>query len=234
MPWFAKNYGGYDRESSEAKANADAIASILVDKGWSINAVSAILGNLQGESGLNPWRWEGDYLPSVQEYQYWDSEEAQYHGYGLFQFTPASKYINNAQGYDGYAPNFYGRSGSPSDGKAQINFFDDTADDSWLGGLYDYYYPEFMAIGVDISAFYFLTFDEFKSSSLPPAQLAGAFELKYERPSAEAGASSYGWRAESANYWYEYFEHHPPTPPTPTQQKHHFKFYLYGGTRRGY
>lgn len=232
MAWQAKPYGGYDKESDEAKANAELIAGILTKDGWSINAVCAILGNLQGESGLNPWRWESDNVPTIAEFQSWDSEEAKTHGYGLFQFTPASKYINHAQSYYGYSPHFADSAGNTTDGQAQINYFKNTADDSWLGGLYDYYYPEFIAIGVNIDTFYFLSFDEFKTSTLTPAELAGAFELKYERPSAEAGASSYNTRATTANYWYEYFEQHPPTPPIPTQ-KHHFKFYLYGGIRRG-
>ena len=233
MAWQAKPYGGYDKESDEAKANAELIVGILTNDGWSINAACAILGNLQGESGLNPWRWESDNVPTIAEFQSWDSEEAKTHGYGLFQFTPASKYINNAQSYYGYSPHFADSAGNTTDGQAQINYFKNTADDSWLGGLYDYYYPEFIAIGVNIDTFYFLSFDEFKTSTLTPAELAGAFELKYERPSAEAAASSYNTRATTANYWYEYFEHHPPTPPIPTQ-KHHFKFYLYGGIRRGH
>ena len=40
-----------------------------------------MMGNAYGESGWNPWRWQNDTY-NVNN------------GYGLFQYTPASGYLN--------------------------------------------------------------------------------------------------------------------------------------------
>lgn len=47
---------------------------------WTVEAVAGMLGNVLAESGLNPWRWQGDTVNTSR-------------GYGLFQFTPASSYL---------------------------------------------------------------------------------------------------------------------------------------------
>ena len=43
--WYAKKYGAYSRDSAEAKANAEEIYTVLAGHGWTVNAVSALLGN---------------------------------------------------------------------------------------------------------------------------------------------------------------------------------------------
>ena len=59
--WHAKNLYGYSRESSEAQDNAVMIYKALVQSlGWTLNSVSAVLGNMEWESGYNPWRWGWD------------------------------------------------------------------------------------------------------------------------------------------------------------------------------
>lgn len=60
--------------------NARYIYKYLKDKGWSANAIYAILGNMEAESKINPGRWEVSNDTSK--------------GYGLTQWTPATKYIN--------------------------------------------------------------------------------------------------------------------------------------------
>ena len=66
----------------QMKLNATYIKNYLTDKGWTINSICAILGNMQSESAINPGRWESD-KPGILD-----------KGYGLVQWTPASKYIN--------------------------------------------------------------------------------------------------------------------------------------------
>lgn len=99
MSWYAKPIGGYPLGSNEAKENALGIYFLLASQinpfKFSTVAVAAILGNMQHESGLNPWRWESDNVPSIAQYQSWSADEQQRHGYGLFQYTPALKYIGN-------------------------------------------------------------------------------------------------------------------------------------------
>lgn len=199
--WSAKTTGGYDRTSAEAIGNAQEMSNTLHSAGWATSSVCAMLGNGAGESGLNPWRWESDDVPTYAQYQSWTPTEAASHGYGLFGFTPAGKYIEGGSGYAGYAPNFADRSGNPSDGNAQTLYFRGTAESSWSHGLYDYYKDDFANIGVNIDDFYNMTFTEFISGNSSIENLVGAFELCYEKPADWAAASSYHSRVDNAKYW---------------------------------
>ena len=223
--WYAKATGSYSRDSLEGKANATELANALMNEGWSINAVCAMLGNGAGESGLNPWRWESDDVPTYSEYRSWTDDEAMSHGYGLFGFTPASKYIEGGKTLVGYAPNFSDSRGSPSDGNAQTLYFKSTVQGAWNQGLYDYYKDDFAAIGVNIDNFYFMTFNEFTAGNDTLENLTGAFELLYEKPADWAAASSYEHRVDSAKYWATYFSANPPTP-TPVVKRLPIWFYL--------
>ena len=217
--WYAKSTGGYARDSMEARANVNEMVALLSANGWSRKSIAALLGNGAGESGLNPWRWEGNYIPTVSEFQNWTYDQAQQHGYGIFQFTPANKYINaaNQSNYSsvGYAPNFSDSAGNARDGNAQTIFFIDSVPSDWLQQLYAYYYDDFIAIGVDITPWYYTTFNNFKNgvdnngNPLTLAELTGVFELCYERPNDAYAASSYASRVNNAEYWYDRIS---PTP----------------------
>lgn len=222
MAWHAKVTGGYDRTSQEALDNANMLATALVSQGWSLKSIAALLGNGAGESGLNPWRWESDYVPTYNEFLGWQGQVAQQHGYGIFGFTPASSYINsnNQQAYAsyGYAPNFSDVQGNPSDGEAQTRYFITTVSANWTHNLFNYYDDNFVGIGVDISEFYWLTYDQFKNgydangNEMSIAQLTGAFELCYEKPADWAAANSYFYRVSNAEYWYNVLINNPPVP----------------------
>ena len=124
MPWHVKAIGGYARESQEAYDNAVMAWNILGTRGWSLLAFCGMWGNVGSESGYNPWRWQGDdVLP------YGDSRiySQNGHAYGLCQWDEASKYIVGGAGYLGYGPNYSDRQGRTTDGKAQMNFLEDTA-----------------------------------------------------------------------------------------------------------
>ena len=82
---FGNYYGSYSGESKalnqeQMSVNAHYIFSYLNNEGWSINAISALLGNLQVESSINPGRWQSDNVGNISS------------GYGLVQWTPSSKY----------------------------------------------------------------------------------------------------------------------------------------------
>lgn len=66
--------------------NAQYILNYLTSRGWSRNAVCAMLGNMQSESTINPGLWE----------------RGGGSGYGLVQWTPSTKYTNwaDTNGYD--------------------------------------------------------------------------------------------------------------------------------------
>lgn len=76
---------------SEMEGNADVIASVFLSNGWSLNAVAAMLGNMQSESGINPGAYES--------YNRFSTTN----GFGLVQWTPNTKYKTwaDANGYGG-------------------------------------------------------------------------------------------------------------------------------------
>lgn len=78
--WVLNEYGVISRIGMEN--NASIIREFFSGKGWSINAISAILGNMERESGINPARWQNDDVNNLSG------------GFGLVQWTPATKIID--------------------------------------------------------------------------------------------------------------------------------------------
>jgi len=70
--------------------NAQYIMDYLTSRGWTKNAVAGMLGNMQSESNINPGIWQSLATGRTDL------------GYGLVQWTPATKYIGWAQS-KGYA-----------------------------------------------------------------------------------------------------------------------------------
>lgn len=91
MAWYAKPSGGYAISSNEGVANIAEFDTYFSAEGFTKEAIAGILGNVYAESALNPWRWQSDTVSLSG-------------GYGLFQFTPASGYIN-LSGIPNHAPN---------------------------------------------------------------------------------------------------------------------------------
>ena len=90
-------YGNRYLNDAEMFNNANLILSYLSNRGWSKNAICAMLGNMQSESTINPAIWQGLVVGSGGG-----------GGYGLVQWTPYTNYTNWADehGYlwtDGYA-----------------------------------------------------------------------------------------------------------------------------------
>lgn len=63
----------------QMKVNALYIADYLTARGWTLNAVAGMLGNMQTESTINPGIWQ-----NLDEFNY-------SLGFGLVQWTPATK-----------------------------------------------------------------------------------------------------------------------------------------------
>ena len=76
-------------DQSQMKLNAIYLHDALTSRGWSINAIAGILGNMQAESSINPGRWQGNNVGIGP-------------AYGIVQWDPFSKYTNWAldQGLD--------------------------------------------------------------------------------------------------------------------------------------
>jgi len=71
------HYANSHLTKQEMCDNAEIIYEVLRSKGWSKNAIYAVLGNMEAESALSPGRWQNGVGP----------------GYGLIQWDPASKYL---------------------------------------------------------------------------------------------------------------------------------------------
>lgn len=88
--WFyANNY----LPAEQTEHNAKLVTQFLLKHFWSKNAIAAVLGNMRGESGINPGIWE-----NLQPFA---------GGYGLVQWTPYTKYSEwaIANGYSNWNGN---------------------------------------------------------------------------------------------------------------------------------
>lgn len=77
MPWIGGNFW---LTQSQMENNAKLIYNFFHTREWTLNAIAGMLGNMQSESSINPGIWQGLTVGTG--------------GYGLVQWTPASKYIN--------------------------------------------------------------------------------------------------------------------------------------------
>lgn len=92
MSW---TIGNYALSQVQMNANAVEVYKYFSGRGWSLNAIAGILGNMQSESYVNPGVWQ-----SLNEGNYSG-------GFGLVQWTPATNYTNwaTANGYSITDPN---------------------------------------------------------------------------------------------------------------------------------
>jgi murein DD-endopeptidase MepM/ murein hydrolase activator NlpD len=82
MGWIAPADGNTYLNNSQKLNNAQLVANHFIATGWTPNAISALCGNMSGESTLNPNLYEQGYNHSLTR------------GYGLVQWTPATKLMN--------------------------------------------------------------------------------------------------------------------------------------------
>lgn len=81
-------YGNRYLDETEMQNNAYIFYSIMSFRGWTLNAISGTLGNIEAESTINPGVWQNlSENPSL--------------GFGLVQWTPSTNYTDwaNANGY---------------------------------------------------------------------------------------------------------------------------------------
>ena len=172
--------------------------------GWSDNAIAGLIGNLQAESSINPGRWQSDSVNNLNG------------GYGLVQWTPASKYIDWCT----------------SEGRTDPSEMDNNI--------------ERIVYEVENNVQYYSTpsypesFSEFTKSTQSPYYLACAFAWNYEISyvvlygTEEEKEALRQLRGGNANYWYEYLTGlHPDVPiPATSRKRKGYKFVLFNKTRR--
>ena len=148
--WISNEHGEIGQSGMEN--NALIINMYFSRLGWTPNAIAAILGNMQPESGINPARWENDDVGNLSG------------GLGLVQWTPATKLIEwiSEQYSDGLLPN-----DDYLDGANQL----DRIRYEVAHGLQYAPTPQFKE-----------TFSEWTTSDKNAGYLAAAFMKNYERP----------------------------------------------------
>lgn len=157
--------GNYYLSKAQMTGNAQYILNYLLKKGWTKNAICGMLGNMQRESTINPGIWQN-----------LDKGNTSL-GFGLVQWTPASKYINwcNNKGLE---------PGAMDSNLKRILWELDNGEQYYATSSY----PE--------------SFSEFTKSTKSVTYLASAFLHNYER----AGVSAETERQQNAQYWYEHLE----------------------------
>lgn len=133
MSWNAKPSGGYTSMSLPWTQNVTEINNYLNSASYALTAQAGLIGNAAWESGLNPWRWQGDsYNQSL--------------GYGLFQFTPGRDYITQCSGVSGYGPNLsvtqITDGASPEDGLAQLRVMNSNQLGKWVSSCWRSYWDK--------------------------------------------------------------------------------------------
>jgi hypothetical protein len=146
----------------EMTVNAQYIMDDLLSKGWTKNSVAGMLGNMETESTINPGIWQSL------------DENNMSVGFGLVQWTPASKYTDWADA-NGYAW------GDISGQLARLQYEIDN-NIQWISTTE---YP--------------MTFAEFKVSTETPEYLADVFITNYERPADP----NQPIRGTQARYWFD-------------------------------
>lgn len=121
MSWIKGNRYLND---AEMQNNALIIGAYLAQKGWSINAIAGLLGNIQVESTVNPGLWQSQNANNMSG------------GFGLVQWTPATNFTNwaDSNGYDW------------DDGNAQLKWIDEETVSSgqWIKtSAYNFSFNEF-------------------------------------------------------------------------------------------
>lgn len=202
MGWHTKNTGAYARTSTEAQENAVEVWNLLSSLGWVLEAVCALLGNVEHESGYNPWRWQGDVVLPVGDPRIGTIGGGNTaHAYGLCQQDPAAKYIyrSYAQSLPYYGPNYSNQVGNIRDGEPQLRYIHWICSDP-NGGEWD----------SDTShSSYNMPFADFiaNTQNRTVDYLTHTFFDGYERGT---WAST---RVSAAQYWETYLGGIPPTPP---------------------
>lgn len=190
--------GNFFLNQSQMEQNARFIWEYLAPRGWTLNAVAGMLGNMQTESTLNPGIWE-------------NCEEGNTSGgYGLVQWTPATKYLEWCSANNKVAQNM----------ESALDRIE------WeLANAVQFYATDE----------YPLTFKQFKVSTQSPEYLAQAFLRNYERPKNP----DQPFRSTQARAWFDFLStfvppvnpDQPDNPSTPNEAKKMSLILMYMATK---
>lgn len=188
----------------EMHVNARYIWQYLGSKRWTLNAVAAMLGNMQNESTINPKRFEY-YTSNKDSYMYLGPNPTQaeidaylanykalmgrYPGYGLTQWTSTESLSSWSQHKLVSWCVKRGLDYTDIDSQLQRIVWEADNNAQWFGYDRD-------------RADYPISLREFTTSTREPEWLAAAFLLRYEIPGDRYKLVAE--RQKNARYWYDY------------------------------
>lgn len=211
LSWVAKPSGAYSIGSSDWLSNFNEITSSV---SWTDEAKAGLIGNMQHESGLNPWRWQSDTVNYSA-------------GYGLVQFTPASGYINLSGTMPNLSTSSVTSGASPNDGARQMQAIDSDELHKWVSDCWRSYWSP-----IAYSQLY-----QYRSQILNTWGNGSSISFSQFKACSDVDACTFIWlacyegalvpnystRQTTARYVYENYmggvvppTPEPPTPPTPT------------------
>lgn len=189
--WHAKPMGSYIMGSTEGDDNACLIASwLMINFGWTLEAVSGMMGNIAGEGGLNPWQYEIAFTNQLGRIPTESEANSTGYGMGLIGWTPCRKWTDPNSGYwpwdistfPGYGPNFYDKAGNTNDANAQTELIGRCMQGNgngnfWIRGRIDVHgvthniraADYILLTDVDVAAVEFLWHAEYPGSIQPPS-----------------------------------------------------------------
>lgn len=174
--WHQSN-SYYDHMDDYMYGNAVLIHAYLQDEGFTDAAIAGILGNFERESTINPGLWQSLNQGNLSG------------GYGLAQWTPATKYTNYANA------NSIDMNDADENGPGQLDYL-----------LYSVTQGEWM---LRPSYGYTYSWADFKALT-DPQEAASAFLYQYERP---AVYTSEPVRRGYAQEWYDEMQSGWPSDP---------------------
>lgn len=190
MPFISKNTY---LSQSEQEDNALLIFGYFYSRGWSVNAIAGMLGNMESESTINPGIWES----LTTDPEAFKREEERYPGFGLVQWTPYTNYTNwaDSKGYEW------------TDGIGQCEWINEQTA------------PAGQWIPTDS---YPLSWEEFKISSESVEYLASAFLKNFERADVEVEPERRSQAKKWYTFLTGSEPPEPPTPSTRKRKKYNF------------
>lgn len=176
---------------ADQQINAREIWGYFQAKGWSLEATSALLGNMEDESYINPGQWQ---LGVVIE----NPDPQNVDGFGLVQWTPWQKYVDSSNWFGDWqaGPNWRTDYIKQLDRiQYELEFDEEFPNQGQWISYYDSHYG-------------YVRFKYFSVLNTYPEYLARMFFDSYERGTWSET------RATNARKWYDYLGGAGPLPPS--------------------
>jgi len=181
----------------QKEANVRYIYDYLIASGWTLQAISGVLGNIQRECEMNPGAWENLNVTTGSK-----------SGYGIAQWTPSGTTFLSWASLDATSVNTMATNNPKQLLDKQLEYLlfsmqltgGSNPHQGWYPTLAG---PHFNKLPPNDNSVRNLTWNEFISSTKNPGDLAIAFNAIYLR-SSDSGSNIQALRVNPANTWYTY------------------------------